>query len=165
MINFIIIYFQTDVNIESCEVVINSDVQQFSLNNLNQSSSSTIIINIPHASNILTKANTTIESNNFSYLPMVESLPDSSDSSMNNEHRSWIQWYNSRNTRLKKKKVTLPSTWEIKCSHANKSNLTVCRVAELTEEDIIAFKTNLCKIVGKIDQDKKMFITISHIFW
>lgn len=48
----------------------------------------------------------------------------------------------------------MPSTWEIKCSHANKSNLTVCRVAELTKEDIIAFKTNFCKIVGKIDQDK-----------
>lgn len=53
------------------------------MNNLNQSSSSTIIINIPHASNILTQANATLESNNLSYLPMVDSLSDSSDSSMN----------------------------------------------------------------------------------
>lgn len=58
----------------------------------------------------------------------------------------------------------MPFTWEIKCSHANKSNLTVCRVAELTEEDIIAFKTNLCKIVGKIDQDKFLLTMMSVSF-
>lgn len=65
----------------------------------------------------------------------------------------------------KQKKIeknTLPSTWEIKCSHANKSNSKVCRVSELT--DIIAFKSNLCKIVGKIDQDKFLLTMMSVSF-
>lgn len=125
MIYYIIIYFQTDVNIESCEVVISSDVQQSSLNNLNQSSSSTIIINIPHASNILTKANTTLESNNFSYLPMVESLSDSSDSSMNIDpeyNDPILEVQGGRKRKLIDKKKTKKKLKKIHCRLLGKLN-------------------------------------------
>jgi len=110
---------------------------------------------------------------------MIDSLSDSSDSSMNIDPKYIDPEYNDpileieggRKRKLinkkKQKKIeknTLPSTWEIKCSHANKSNPKVCRVSELTEEDIIAFKSNLCKIVGKIDQDKFLLTMMSVSF-
>lgn len=80
---------------------------------------------------------------------------------------STFRVYNKLIYKKKQKKIeknTLPSTWEIKCSHANKSNPKVCRVSELTEEDMIAFKSNLCKIVGKIDQDKFLLTVMSVSF-
>lgn len=55
----------------------------------------------------------------------------------------------------------MPSTWEIKCKHVNKSSPSICRVAELSEQNIIDFKNNLYKNVDEIDQDKFLHTMMS----
>lgn len=70
----------------------------------------------------------------------MESLSDSS-TNMNPEYNdpvSDVQEGPKRKLIINKiKKNILCSIWEIKCNHSNKSNLSVCRVAELTKQNII----------------------------
>lgn len=63
----------------------------------------------------------------------------------------------------KKKRNILNSMYELTCNHIEKSRPTVCRVAELKEEDITEFKNNLCQITDKVEQDKYLltFITVA----
>jgi len=52
------------------------------------------------------------------------------------------------------KKNSLPFTYEIRCVHQNISKNKICYISELTKDNLDAFKSYLCSLTSKIEQDK-----------
>lgn len=106
-------------------------------------------------------ANSILENTDF--LPLMESV---SNVSINNDNDpeyidQVIETNGGRKRKIinKRKNVQLkrnniPGGYELKCNHTEMIKINVCRVSELSEEDLIDFKKNLCKLTTKIDQDK-----------
>jgi hypothetical protein len=126
---------------------------------------------------ILIEPNTsTVDANlileNTDFLPLMESV---SNVSINNdpEYIDPITETNGGRKRIiqnrrKEKQLQrniIPRELELKCNHTEMIKKNVCRVSELSEEDLTDFKQNLCKLTTKIEQDKFLItmITVSDV--